>query len=89
MTDPAAAPLADPLPVDLNRAKRERILAVSRTVHSIPEEEGGMLKRRPHTPLPPPPPPETGATRFWRRTALAASGVAAGLAAGLLIGRKR
>lgn len=76
-TDPAA---------DSNRAKRERILAVSRTVHSIPEEEGGMLKR-PRSPSPPV--PEAAARRFWRRTALAASGVAAGLVAGLWIGRRR
>lgn len=78
--------LSDTAAADLSRAKRERILAVSRTVHSIPEEEGGMLKRRP---VAAPPVPEPAATRFWRRTALAASGVAAGLVAGLLLGRKR
>lgn len=81
-TEPSAPPAAD----DLRRAKRERILAVSRTVHSIPEEEGGMMKRRPAAP---PPPTESRTERFWRRTALTASGVAAGLVAGLLLGRRR
>lgn len=80
--------LADPSAADVRRAKRERILAVSRTMHSIPEEEGGMLKRR-VAPAPVPPAPEPATTRFGRRAALTASGVAAGLVAGLLIGRKR
>jgi hypothetical protein len=73
---------------DPHRAKRERILAVSRTVHSIPTEEGGMLKR---AVAPPAPLPETGNERFWRRAAITASGVAAlagGLAAGLLLRRR-
>ncbi len=67
MTDPADA-------------KRERILAISRTVHSIPVEEGGMLKREIR---PAPPPPE----QSWS-TALVAGGIAA-LAAGLWLRRKR
>lgn len=78
---------ADPASsADRARAKRERILAVSRTVHQVPVEEGGMLKR----PSAAPPQP-SGETRFWRRTAIAAGGVAAlasGLAAGLLLRRK-
>jgi hypothetical protein len=85
-TDPAEQS-AVPTAADPNRAKRERILAVSRTVHSIPQEEGGMLKRPPAPPAPPP--SEATALRFWRRTALAASGLAAGLVAGLWIGRRR
>ena len=79
--------LAPPSPVDPHRAKRERILAVSRTVHSIPEEEGGMLKRA----VRPAPPPEHEGERFWRRAAIATGGfaaVAGGLAAGLLIRRR-
>ena len=74
-TDPAAA-------------KRERIKAISRTVHSIPVEEGGQL--RPPRAVPPPPPPS--AERFWKRSALAAGGVAGlalGFAAGLLASRRR
>ncbi len=81
--DQPPAPLAD----DPLRAKRERILAVSRTVHSIPEEEGGMLKRAPV----PASTPEPRGERFWRRTALAAGGVAAvasGFAAALLLRRR-
>jgi hypothetical protein len=72
---------------DSLRAKRERILAVSRTVHSIPEEEGGRLKRRPD----PASAPEPRGERFWRRAALAAGGVAAlagGLATALLLRRR-
>lgn len=68
------------------RAKRERILAVSRTMHSIPEEEGGMLKRRPAESEAP-----SHELRFWRRAALAAGGAAAlasGLAAALLLRRR-
>lgn len=72
---------------ELQKAKRERILAVSRTMHSIPEEEGGMLKRTivPSTAEP------TSGERFWRRSALVASGAAAlasGLAAALLLRRR-
>jgi hypothetical protein len=74
---------------DPHRAKRERILAVSRTVHSIPTEEGGMLRRA--SPAPPLVVPEPAGERFWRRAAIAAGGVAAlasGLAAGLLLRRR-
>lgn len=63
---------------DPSEAKRQRILAISRTLHSIPVEEGGMLKRQ-VTPAPPP-------KRSWS-TALAAGGIAA-LAAGLLMRRR-
>lgn len=78
----------EPASGDLHRAKRERILAVSRTVHSIPTEEGGMLKR---PAAPRPTPPEGQNERFWRRAAIAAGGMAAlasGLAAGLLLRRR-
>jgi len=70
-------------------AKRERIKAISRTVHSIPVEEGGQL-RLPRAAAPVQPPPSS--ERFWKRTALAAggvAGVAVGFAAGLLAGRRR
>lgn len=71
-----------------HRAKRERILAVSRTVHSIPTEEGGMLKRAVAVQ---PASPEFENERFWRRAAITAGGMAAlasGLAAGLLLRRR-
>jgi hypothetical protein len=67
-------------------AKRERIKAISRTVHSIPVEEGGQL--RPVRPLRAPPPEE----RSWLRGAIAAGGIGAlalGFAAGLFAGRPR
>lgn len=76
-------------PLDPGAAKRERIKAISRTIHSIPVEEGGQLRARR---VPPPPPPPTPSERFWKRTALAAGGVAGltvGLAAVLLAGRRR
>lgn len=66
--------------------KRERIKAISRTVHSIPVEEGGQL--RPPRPLAVTPPQE----RNWMRGAVAAGGIGAlalGLAAGLFAGRRR
>jgi hypothetical protein len=65
-------------------AKRERIKAISRNVHSIPVEEGGQL-RPPRAVTPPP-----VADHKWK--ALAAGGVASlafGFAAGLLAGRRR
>lgn len=64
-------------------AKRERIKAISRNVHSIPVEEGGQL--RPAKVTPPAPPP-----RPWKRAlALGGAGVLAlGLAAGLLARRR-
>lgn len=65
-------------------AKRERIKAISRTVHSIPVEEGGQL--RPLRPAPMPEPP----TRSW--AAIAAGGVGVlslGFVAGLLAGKRR
>lgn len=65
-------------------AKRERIKAISRNVHSIPVEEGGQL-RPPRAVTPPP-----AADHKWK--ALAAGGVASlafGFAAGLLAGRRR
>jgi hypothetical protein len=74
-------PSSPETPHDPHRAKRERILAVSRTVHSIPEEEGGMMKPV-RAPASPPAP------SFWLRAGLAAGGAAAGLAAGLWLGRK-
>ena len=64
---------------DPSEAKRQRILAISRNLHSIPVEEGGMLKRQ-MTPAPPP------QQRSWS-TALAAGGIAA-LAAGLWMRRR-
>jgi hypothetical protein len=67
-------------------AKRERIKAISRTMHSIPVEEGGQL--RPPRPLPVPPPKE----RSWIGGAVAAGGIGAlafGFAAGLFAGRRR
>jgi hypothetical protein len=76
-------------PADPAAAKRERIKAISRTVHSIPVEEGGQL--RPPKPVPAPPPP-AAAERFWKRTALTAGGVAGiavGFATGLLAVRRR
>ncbi len=79
MTD--SLPASDPQSPEARKAKRERILAVSRTVHQVPVEEGGMLKPS-RAPSPPPAP------GFWRRTALAVGGAAAGLAAGLWIGRR-
>ena len=69
---------------DPSEAKRQRILAISRNLHSIPVEEGGMLKRQ-MTPAPPPAPPPQ--ERSWS-TALAAGGIAA-LAAGLWMRRRR
>jgi hypothetical protein len=81
--DQPSAPQPDD---DRLRAKRERILAVSRTVHSIPEEEGGMLKRSPAQAAPQP-----GGERFWRRATLAAGGLGAlagGLAATLWLRRR-
>lgn len=67
-------------------AKRERIKAISRTVHSIPVEEGGQF--RPPKPPPTPVPQE----RKWMRGAVAAGGVGAlalGFAAGLFASRRR
>lgn len=65
-------------------AKRERIKAISRTVHSIPVEEGGQL--RPPRPAPAPELP----SRSW--AAIAAGGVGVlslGFLAGLLAGKRR
>jgi hypothetical protein len=76
-------PNSDSQAQDARKAKRERILAVSRTVHQVPVEEGGMWRRPVAAPalvLPP--------EGFWRRVSLAAGGAVAGLAAGLWIGRK-
>jgi hypothetical protein len=66
-------------------AKRERIKAISRTVHSIPVEEGGQL--RPPRPVPTAPAPPA---RSW--AAIAAGGVGVlslGFLAGLLASRRR
>ena len=71
---------------DSAEARRERIKAISRTVHSIPVEEGGQL--RPPRPVVAPPAEAQG----WKRTALAAGGVASlaiAFVAGLLAGRRR
>ncbi|WP_338501613.1 hypothetical protein V6R86_02010 [Sphingomonas kaistensis] len=68
---------------DSAAAKRERIKAISRTVHSIPVEEGGQL--RPPRPAPAPAPP----ARSW--AAIAAGGVGVlslGFLAGLLASRR-
>jgi hypothetical protein len=67
-------------------AKRERIKAISRNVHSIPVEEGGQL--RPPRPVPAPAPEQ----RSWLRGAVTAGGIGAlalGFAAGLFAGRRR
>ncbi|WP_300973576.1 hypothetical protein [Sphingomonas sp. LHG3406-1] len=74
--------------LDNAAAKRERIKAISRTVHSIPVEEGGQLRPQRPAPLQ----PAMQGERFWKRTALAAGGVAGvalGFAAGLLATRRR
>ena len=71
---------------DSAAAKRERIKAISRNVHSIPVEEGGQL--RPVRTVP----PEPEAKSPWRGSTLAAGGVGAlavGFFAGLLAGRYR
>ena len=71
---------------DSAKSKRERVKAISRTVHGIPVEEGGQL--RPPRPVVAPPAEAQG----WKRTALAAGGVASlaiAFAAGLLAGRRR
>lgn len=76
-------------PADPAAAKRERIKAISRTVHSIPVEEGGQLRRPKAVPAVADAPV---GDHFWRRTALTAGGVAGvaiGFAAGLLAGRRR
>jgi hypothetical protein len=76
----------DEEPNDSAAAKRERIKAISRTVHSIPVEEGGQL--RPVRPLPEQPAPAPS----WKRKTLAAGGVGAvafGFLAGLVAGRYR
>ncbi len=67
-------------------AKRERIKAISRTVHSIPVEEGGQLRAPKLEPAATPAP----SPRSW--TTIAAGGlgaVAIGFLAGLLAGRAR
>ena len=67
-------------------AKRERIKAISRTVHSIPVEEGGQLR---------PPRPAAATTpvsHWWKSAAVAAGGVGAmaiGLVAGAVAFRRR
>lgn len=74
---------------DSAAAKRERIKAISRTIHSIPVEEGGRMKPPRAQPVAP---PSSAEERFWKRSALAAGGVAGvalGFAAGLLAGRRR
>ena len=76
----------DKLSIDSGDAKRERILAISRNLHSIPVEEGGMLKPR-RAPAPAVPANDTA----WRKAALVAGGLAAlasGLAAGLWLRRR-
>lgn len=68
-------------------AKRERIKAISRTVHSIPVEEGGQL--RPNRPVAE---PAKEGDRMLIRGAVAAGGLGAlalGFAAGLFAGRRR
>lgn len=67
-------------------AKRERIKAISRTVHSIPVEEGGQLR------APRPQPISAPEDRKWMRGAVAAGGsgaLALGFAAGLFASRRR
>jgi hypothetical protein len=67
-------------------AKRERIKAISRTVHSIPVEEGGQLRPARIVTVAPPLAPS------WKRGALAVGGLGAlalGFAAGLFAGRRR
>jgi hypothetical protein len=67
-------------------AKRERIKAISRNVHSIPVEEGGQLRPPRAVSARPAPQP------WLKRNALAAGGVGAlavGFVAGLLAGRIR
>jgi hypothetical protein len=69
-------------------AKRERIKAISRTVHSIPVEEGGQL--RPPRPAAPTAPP--AAPHWWKNAAVAAGGMAAlavGFVAGAVAFRRR
>ena len=76
----------DTEPSDSAAAKRERIKAISRTVHSIPVEEGGQLRARRDMPADQP------EDRSWMRGTLAAGGVGAvalGFAAGLFAGRRR
>ncbi|WP_426265815.1 hypothetical protein [Sphingomonas sp. LHG3443-2] len=73
----------DTEPSDSAAAKRERIKAISRTVHSIPVEEGGQY--RPPKPAPVPEPP----AKSW--AAIAAGGVGVlslGFLAGLLASRR-
>jgi hypothetical protein len=68
-------------------AKRERIKAISRTVHSIPVEEGGQLRPPRPAPIAPPSPPAP-----WKSGVLAAGGASAlavGFFAGLMAGRLR
>lgn len=76
----------DQPPDDPAAAKRERIKAISRNVHSIPVEEGGQL-RPPRASAPPPAPAPS-----WKRGALAAGGLGAlavGFLAGMIAGRYR
>lgn len=71
---------------EIAAAKRERIRAISRTVHSIPVEEGGQLRSA--RAAPPAPVPD----HRWRSAALAAGGIASlavGFAAGLFAARRR
>ncbi len=73
----------DTEPSDNAAAKRERIKAISRTVHSIPVEEGGQLRPPKSAPLLEPP------AKSW--AAIAAGGVGVlslGFLAGLLASRR-
>lgn len=68
-------------------AKRERIKAISRTVHSIPVEEGGQLRPKRFESE-----PAVRKDRLLMRGAVVAGGIGAlalGLAAGLFAGRRR
>lgn len=69
-------------------AKRERIKAISRTVHSIPVEEGGQLRPLRSQPVPAP----AQVKRRSVRSVLAAGGIGAlalGFAAGLFANHHR
>ena len=68
-------------------AKRERIKAISRTVHNIPVEEGGQLRPKRTAAE-----PAAKKDRLLLRGAVAAGGLGAlalGFAAGLFAGRRR
>lgn len=73
--------MTDESPEERAAAKRARTLQISRTIHSIPVEEGGRLR-----PAPPPPPPEPKGRGLVLTGAV---GLALGFAAGLFVRRGR